>query len=118
MIFGAAAGPDLTVGRVVLAVGHFEATLQQVGGIELGVVKAGCDPQSEEVRSMKAGAGQGIDIRPEALAPSPRQCVVVAEGSDGVELWAERSEAFGFNGGLVHVGVVEVGNFARNGTSR
>ena len=84
----------------------------------LGVVKVGCDPQSKKVRRMKAAAVQGINIRPEALAQSPRQCVLVADGSNGVESWAKRSEAFGFDGGLVHVGVVKVGNFAGIGTSR
>ena len=49
---------------------------------------------------MKAAAVQGIDIRPEALSQSLRQ-FVLADGSNGVELWAERSEAFGFDGGLV-----------------
>ena len=38
------------------------------------------------------------------------------DGSDCVEVWAERSEAFGFDGRLVHVGVIEVGNLAGIGT--
>ena len=67
---------------------------------------------------MKAAAVQGIDIRPEALSQSPRQFVLVADGSNGVELWAEGSEAFGFDGGLVHEGMVEVGNFAGIGAGR
>jgi hypothetical protein len=67
---------------------------------------------------MKAAAVQGIDIRPEAFAQSPRQCVLVADGSNGVEVWAQGSEAFGFDGGLVHVGVVEVSNFAGIGPGR
>jgi len=118
LIFGADVTHAVAVGKVVFAVGHFQAALQQVGGIVLGVVKAGGDPQSEKVRGMKAAAVQGIDIRPEALAQSPRQFVLVADGSDGVELWAERSEAFGLDGGLVHIGVIEVGNFAGIRTSR
>ena len=38
--------------------------------------------------------------------------MLVANGSNGVEEWAERSKAIGFAGGPVHVGVVQVGNFA------
>src|SRR5580704_18810295 len=67
LIFGADVAHALTLGKVVFAVGHFEATLQQVGGIVLGVVKAGCDPQSEKIGSMKVVV-QAIDIRPEALS--------------------------------------------------
>jgi hypothetical protein len=67
---------------------------------------------------VKAATVQGVDIRPEALSQSPRQFVLVADGGNGAEMWAKRSEAFGFDGGLVHVGVVQVGNFAGIGTSR
>jgi len=42
--------------------------------------------------------------------------VLVVDGGDSVEVWAERSEAFGFDGRLVHVGVIEVGNLAGIGT--
>ena len=38
------------------------------------------------------------------------------KGSDGIEVRAKRGQAFGFDGRFVHVGVVEVGNFAAVGT--
>ena len=44
LIFGLEVAHARTVGKVVFAVGHFQAALQQVGGIVLGVVKAGSDP--------------------------------------------------------------------------
>src|SRR5580658_10938307 len=65
---------------------------------------------------MKVVDVQGIDIRSQALTKSSGQVVLVADGSDCVELWAKRSETFGFDGRLVHVGVVEVGNLAGIGT--
>jgi hypothetical protein len=46
-------------------------------------------------------------------ARKPRSCLVTVSRS--VEY---RSKPFGFDGGLVHVGVVEVGNFAGIGTRR
>jgi hypothetical protein len=117
LIFGADVTHALTVGKVVFAVGHFQAALQQVGGPTLWVVEAGCHPQPEKVGSMKVVDVQGIDIRPQALTQNPGQVVLVANDSNGVEVWAERSEAFGFDGDSVHVGVVDVGNFAGIGTS-
>src|SRR5208282_2767136 len=88
LIFGADVTHALAVGKVVFAVGHFQAALQQVGGPTLWVVEAGRYPQPEKVGGMKV-----------------------------VEVRAERSEAFGFDGDSVHVGVVDVGNFAGIGTS-
>src|SRR5580693_9064913 len=67
LIFGSEAAHARTVGKVIFAVGHFQAALQQIGGIVLGVVEAGCDPQTEKIGSMKVVV-QAIDIRPEALS--------------------------------------------------
>src|SRR5208282_2309766 len=116
LIFGSEAAHALTVGKVVFAVGQFQSTLHQVGGIVPRVIKAGCDPQSEKIGSMKVVGVQGIDIRPEVLTQSSGQVMLVADGGNGIELWAERSKAFGFDGRLVHVRVIEVGNLAGIGT--
>ena len=112
LILGARLAHGIAVGNVIFAVRHPEPALQQIRGIVLWVVEAGCHPQPEKVGSMKVVDVQGIDIRPQALTQNPGQVVLVANDSNGVEVWAERSEAFGFDGGLVHVRVVEVGDFA------
>src|ERR1700722_8898850 len=118
LIFGADFAHAITRGKIIFAVGHIQAALQQVGGIVFGVVKAGCDPESEKICGMKVGVIQGIDVRAEAFTQSSGQFMFVADRGDRVELRAERSEAFGFDGGLVHVGVVQVSNFACVGAGR
>src|SRR5580658_667921 len=100
------------IGKVVFAVRHFEAALQQIRYVTLWVVEAGSYPQPEEVGCMKVGFVQGVDIRPEGFTQSSCKVVFVADGGNCVEVRAQRSDAFGFDGVLVHEGVVEVGNFA------
>jgi hypothetical protein len=88
-----------------------------LGGIVLRIIKAGSDPQSEKIRSMKGGEVQGIDICPEGFTQSSCQVVPVTNGGYCVEVRTLRSDAFGFDGGPVHEAAAEVGNFADIGTS-
>ena len=53
LVLGANVAHALGVGEVVLAVGQLQSALQQVGGIVLGVVEAGRDPQSEKIAVWK-----------------------------------------------------------------
>ena len=118
LIFGADVAHAVAVGEVVFAVGQLQAALQQVGGIVVGIVEAGRDPQPEKIGGMKVGVVQGVDIGSQALTQGSRQFALVADGGNRFEVRAKRGEALGFDGGFVHVGVVEVGDFANVGTGR
>ena len=100
------------VGEVVVAIGKFEAALEEIGGVVVGVVEAGSDPEAEDVGGVVVGVVEGVDVGAEGEAEGAGEFALVLDGGDGVEMRLERGEAVGFDGGLVHVGVVEVGDLA------
>ena len=99
------------VGEVVVAVGESEAALQEVGRVVVGVVEAGRDPEAEEVGGVEVGVVEGVDVGAEAFRRGPRasSCWLLMAAMRG-EVRLERGKAVGFDGGLVHVGGVEVGD--------
>src|SRR5208337_5648350 len=46
------------------------------------------------------------------------QLFLVADGGDGLEVRLDRRKTLGLDGGLVHIRVVEIGDFARAGAGR
>jgi len=84
------------IGKVVFAVRHVEAALHEIGGVTVWIVEAGRCPQPEEVGGMKFGLLQTVNIRPEGFTQSSCKVLFVVDGGDGVEVRAQRSDAFAF----------------------
>ena len=106
------------VGEVVVAVGELDAALQEIGGVVIGVVEAGRDPEAEDVRGVEVGVVEGVDVGAEGEAEGVGKLARGVDGGDFGEVRLERGEAMGFDGGLVHIGVIEVGDLALIGTCR
>ena len=51
-----------SVGEVVVAVGKLDAALEKVGGVVVGIVEAGCDPEAEDVGGVEVGVVEGVDV--------------------------------------------------------
>ena len=100
------------VGEVVVAVGKLDAALEEVGGVVVGVVEAGSDPEAEDIGGVEVGVVEGIDVGAEGEAEGVGEFALGVDGGDLGEVGLEGGEAVGFDGGLVHVGVVEVGDLA------
>ena len=100
------------VGEVVVAVGEFDAALEEVGGVVVGIVEAGSDPEAEDIGGVEVGDVEGVDVGAEGEAEGVGEFARGVDGGDGGEVGLEGGEAVGFDGGLVHVGVVEVGDLA------
>ena len=56
------------VGEVVVAVGEFDAALQEIRGVVVGVVEAGSDPEAEDVCGVEVGGVEGVDVGAEGEA--------------------------------------------------
>ena len=56
------------VGEVVVAVGEFDAALEEIGGVVVGVVEAGSDPEAEDVGGVEVGVVEGVDVGAEGEA--------------------------------------------------
>ncbi len=116
---GGVLGADLLhvrgVVEVVVAGGKDEATLHEVGGVVVGVVEAGSYPEAEEVGRVVVGHVEGIDVGAEGEAERAGEVTLVFDGGDAGEVGLEGGEAALLDGGLVHVGVVEVGDAAKVG---
>ena len=78
----------------------------------VGVVEAGGDPEAEEVGGVEVGVVEGVDVGAEGFAEGSGELARVVDGGDGGEVRLEGGEAVRFDGGLVHVGGVEVGDLA------
>ena len=61
---------------------------------------------------MEVGVVEGVDVGAQGLAEGMGQFALVVDGGDRFEMRVEGGEAMGFDGGFVHVGVVEVGDLA------
>jgi hypothetical protein len=81
-------------------------------GVVVGVVEAGGYPEAEDICGAEVGAVEGVDVGAEGEAEGVGELARSVDGGDGVEVRLERGEAVGFDGGLIHVGVVEVGDLA------
>ncbi len=93
LILGAHLLHVLVVGEVVLAVGKLQAALQQVGGVMIGIVEAGRDPQSEQVRGVEVGVVQGVDVGAQCLAQRVRQFFLVVDRGDRLQVRLQRRRA-------------------------
>jgi hypothetical protein len=100
------------VGEIVVAVGKFDASLQEIGGVVIWVIETGGDPEAEEVRGVELAEIEGIDVGADALSECAGQFTRSADRIDFGEMRLESREAVGLNSCLVHVGLVKVGDFA------
>ena len=112
LILGADVTHVLVIGQVVLAIRQLQPALHDVGGVVIGIVEAGSDPQSKQVRGMEVGVVQRVNISAQSFSQSGGQLRLVADGGDGFQMRLDRSQTLGFDAGLVHVRVVEIGNLA------
>ena len=99
-------------GDIVIAVGHSETALEQVGIAARRVRQALSDPDSEEVAGLEAGIVERVDVGAEIPAQHAGEIVPVGDGGDAIELRLEGSDSLGLDGGFVHEARVEVGDFA------
>ncbi len=106
------------VGEVVVAIGEGEAALEEVGCVVVGIVEPGSDPETEDVLGVVVGVVEGVDISPDRVAEGCGEIVRSRDGIDLGESGCERCEAVSLDGGLVHVGAVEVGNLFLIGVGR
>ena len=116
LVLGANVEHTVGDGEVVVAVGQLDAALEEVGGVVVGVVEAGGDPEAEEVVGVEVGVVEGVDVGAEGEAEGVGELMPGVDGGDGGEVRLERGAAVGLDGGLVHEGVVEVGDLALFGT--
>jgi hypothetical protein len=100
------------VGEVVVAIGKLDAALQEVGGVVVGVVEAGRDPETEDVGGVEVGVVEGVDVGAEGEAECVGEFFLGVDGGDFIEEGLDGSEAVGLDGGFVLEGVVEVGDAA------
>ena len=100
------------VGQVVVAVGQFAAALKKVGGVVIGVVEAGGDPEAEDVRGVEVSVVEGVDVGAEGEAEGVGEFARCFDSCNFAEVGLEAGEAVGLDGSLVHVGAVEVGDLA------
>jgi hypothetical protein len=102
----------LVVAEVIFTIRQLQSALQQIGGIVLRIIEARSDPESKKIRGVKVSVIERVHVGAQGFTQGARQFSLVMDGSYRFQVRAERGEAFRFDGGLVHVGVVEVSNFA------
>src|SRR4029077_5815673 len=100
------------VSHVVVAARKFETTLHQVSGVVIGVVEARGNPEPKNIRGVKVGVVEGVDVGAQRFSEGASEFFFVVDGGNCVEVRLERSDPAGFDSGFVHVGVVKVGDFA------
>ena len=81
----------------------------------VGVAEAGSDPQAEEIGRGEDRVVQHVDIGAKRFPESQRELATVLNGGNLGQMRLERLQALGFDRGLIHKCVVEVGDFARVG---
>jgi hypothetical protein len=115
LILGAKVAHVLALGQVIFAIRQLQSALQQIGHIVVRIIEAGGDPQSKKICGVKVGVIERVNVRAQAFTEGVRQFAPVTDGSDRFEVRAQRREAFRLDGGLVHVGAVEVSHLAGAG---
>src|SRR4051794_20771007 len=70
LVFRAELDHARTVGEIVVAIRKLQTSLQKIGGVMIGVVEAGSDPEAEDVCGMEVGIVEGVDIGAEREAES------------------------------------------------
>ena len=84
----------------------------------VGVGEARSDPEAEEIRRGKDRVIEQVDIGAQGFAECQREVMLVVDSGDFGQMRLQRLHAPGFDRGLVHIGVVEVGDFAGVGAGR
>src|ERR1019366_8618578 len=115
LILGANVAQRFAVGKVIFTIRQLQPTLQQIRCVVLRIIEARSDPQSKKIRGVKVRVIERVYVRSQAFTQGARQLALVTDGGHRFEGGAKGREALRLDGGLVHVGVVEVGNLARAG---
>ena len=113
LIPGAKLASVLIIGQIIFTIRKLQSTLQQIGRIVLRIVKSGRDPQPKQIRGVKVRVVERVYVGAQTLTQGTRQFPPVMDRSDRIQVRAKRREAFRLDGGLVHVGVVEICDLAR-----
>ena len=89
LVLGADVLHAVGVGEVVVAVGQLDAALKKVGGVVVGVVEAGGDPEAEDVGGVEVGVVEGVDIGAEGQAEGVGELARCVDGGDLGEVGLE-----------------------------
>ena len=81
-IFGADFLHAVAGGEVVVAIGEFDAALEKVGRVVVGVVEAGGDPEAEDICGVEVGGVEGVDVGAEGEAEGVGEFVLGVDGLD------------------------------------
>ena len=114
-IFRLQGGAALVSLQIVVAVGHAQAALKEVGSILLGMVEVRRDPDSEDVVGVEVRHVEWIDIGPQLTAEESRQRSLVGQRRDRGEFGFDRFLPLGLDPRFVHEGQVVVADLARVG---
>ena len=76
----------------------------------VGIVEAGRDPEPEDIGGVEVGVVEGVDIGTKRQAEGVGELMLVRDGGDLGETRKEGVKTVGFDGALVHVGTIEVGD--------
>ena len=111
-VLGLQSGARRVGGGVVVAVGHAEAALQQIGGVLRRIVEVRRDPEPEQAVGVEVRHVERIDIGAQLGAEEAREGRLVGERGDGGELGLDRLLALRLDGGFVHERQVVVAHLA------
>ena len=102
--------------KVVIAVRHAEAALKDVWVILRRLEQSLRHPNPKHVLCLKIRVVQRIDIRAERTANHAGEAAFVFYRRHHVQVRLERSGAFRFDAGLIHVARIEVADLPRLGS--
>src|SRR5690606_22811970 len=103
-------GHGLLAGQVIVAIGHAQAALQQVGGVARRIVQALGDEQAEQAIGVVIGGVERVDVGTKSRAQLLRQRGLVGDGVGAVDLGLHRCQPGLLDRGLVHECGVVVGD--------
>ena len=104
--------------EVVVAIGHAETALQQVGGVLRRIVEVRRNPQPEQPVGVKIRHVQRIDVGAQLSTEEAGEGGLVCERGDRGELGLDRYSPLGLDRGLIHESQVVVAHFAGIGVRR
>ena len=96
--------------QVIFAVGQLQAALQQVCGVMIRIIEVRSGPQTQEVWAVIVGVIERVLVGPKALTKRAGQFALVVNVMNRGENRLQGLQAECFNGSLIHVGLIKVGN--------
>jgi hypothetical protein len=112
LVLGADLFHAVGVSEIVVAIRELGATLQKIRGVVIGVVEAGSDPEAEEIGGVEVGVVEGVDVGAEGETEGVGELATGFDCGDLREMELDSGEAVGFDGCLIHIRVIKVGDLA------